>query len=98
MNKLGIVINKTLTCLFTLLMPLLLAHRLKKNLKMFIIVHPSWFIRTLLGVTRPFIRSHCCTLHLGDTLKCRPHIKQDRMYITGINNFIKCTHCTPNLY
>ncbi|XP_029019943.1 uncharacterized protein LOC114863216 isoform X3 [Betta splendens] len=31
--------------------------RLKKNLKMFIIVHPSWFIRTLLGVTRPFISS-----------------------------------------
>ncbi|TNM89664.1 hypothetical protein fugu_003898 [Takifugu bimaculatus] len=30
--------------------------RLKKNLKMFIIVHPSWFIRTLLGITRPFIR------------------------------------------
>ncbi|XP_029688385.1 protein prune homolog 2-like [Takifugu rubripes] len=29
--------------------------RLKKNLKMFIIVHPSWFIRTLLGITRPFI-------------------------------------------
>lgn len=33
-----------------------LSHRLKKNLKMFIIVHPSWFIRTLLGITRPFIR------------------------------------------
>ncbi|KAM4746049.1 protein prune homolog 2-like isoform 4-T4 [Anableps anableps] len=31
--------------------------RLKKNLKMFIIVHPSWFIRTLLGLTRPFISS-----------------------------------------
>ncbi|XP_061529490.1 protein prune homolog 2-like isoform X2 [Phycodurus eques] len=31
--------------------------RLKKNLKMFIIVHPSWFIRTLLGITRPFISS-----------------------------------------
>ncbi|CAG14773.1 unnamed protein product, partial [Tetraodon nigroviridis] len=29
--------------------------RIKKNLKMFIIVHPSWFIRTLLGITRPFI-------------------------------------------
>lgn len=35
---------------------LLFSHRLKKNLKMFIIVHPSWFIRTLLGITRPFIR------------------------------------------
>uniref|UniRef100_A0A665TI24 CRAL-TRIO domain-containing protein n=1 Tax=Echeneis naucrates TaxID=173247 RepID=A0A665TI24_ECHNA len=31
--------------------------RLKKNLKMFIIAHPSWFIRTLLGITRPFISS-----------------------------------------
>ncbi|XP_070820924.1 serine-rich adhesin for platelets-like [Chaetodon trifascialis] len=31
--------------------------RLKKNLKLFIIVHPSWFIRTLLGITRPFISS-----------------------------------------
>ncbi|KAM9858391.1 protein prune homolog 2-like [Aulostomus maculatus] len=31
--------------------------RLKKNLKMFIIVHPSWFIRTVLGITRPFISS-----------------------------------------
>ncbi|KAG7256513.1 hypothetical protein CRUP_032264, partial [Coryphaenoides rupestris] len=28
---------------------------LKKNLKLFIIVHPSWFIRTVLGLTRPFI-------------------------------------------
>ncbi|XP_053277035.1 protein prune homolog 2-like [Pleuronectes platessa] len=31
--------------------------RLKKNTKMFIIVHPSWFIQTLLGITRPFISS-----------------------------------------
>ncbi|XP_017269258.1 protein prune homolog 2 isoform X3 [Kryptolebias marmoratus] len=31
--------------------------RLKKNLKMFFIVHPSWFVRTLLGITRPFISS-----------------------------------------
>uniref|UniRef100_A0A452SPZ0 Protein prune homolog 2 n=2 Tax=Tetrapoda TaxID=32523 RepID=A0A452SPZ0_URSAM len=30
--------------------------RLRKNLKSFIIVHPSWFIRTILAVTRPFIR------------------------------------------
>ncbi|XP_056147044.1 protein prune homolog 2 [Lampris incognitus] len=29
--------------------------RLKKNLKSFIIVHPSWFIRTILTITRPFI-------------------------------------------
>ncbi|XP_068092795.1 protein prune homolog 2 isoform X3 [Hyperolius riggenbachi] len=29
--------------------------RLRKNLKSFIIVHPSWFIRTILAVTRPFI-------------------------------------------
>ncbi|XP_062334495.1 protein prune homolog 2 isoform X1 [Osmerus eperlanus] len=29
--------------------------RLRKNLKSFIIVHPSWFIRTFLAVTRPFI-------------------------------------------
>lgn len=29
--------------------------RLKKNLKSFIIVHPSWFIRTILAITRPFI-------------------------------------------
>ncbi|KAI1900128.1 hypothetical protein AGOR_G00046830 [Albula goreensis] len=31
--------------------------RLRKNLKSFIIVHPSWFIRTILAVTRPFISS-----------------------------------------
>ncbi|KAG7271546.1 hypothetical protein CRUP_004009 [Coryphaenoides rupestris] len=30
--------------------------RLRKNLKSFIIVHPSWFIRTILAITRPFIR------------------------------------------
>ncbi|XP_041328197.1 protein prune homolog 2-like, partial [Pyrgilauda ruficollis] len=35
--------------------------RLRKNLKSFIIVHPSWFIRTILAVTRPFIS--CLTLH-----------------------------------
>ncbi|XP_073747299.1 BCL2/adenovirus E1B 19 kDa protein-interacting protein 2-like [Callorhinus ursinus] len=29
----------------------------RKNLKSLIIVHPSWFIRTLLAVTRPFISS-----------------------------------------
>lgn len=32
-------------------------HRLRKNLKSLIIVHPSWFIRTLLALTKPFIRS-----------------------------------------
>ncbi|XP_031757737.1 protein prune homolog 2 isoform X6 [Xenopus tropicalis] len=31
--------------------------RLRKNLKSFIIVHPSWFIRTILALTRPFISS-----------------------------------------
>nr|XP_033776187.1 BCL2/adenovirus E1B 19 kDa protein-interacting protein 2 isoform X1 [Geotrypetes seraphini] len=31
--------------------------RLRKNLKLLIIVHPSWFIRTLLAITRPFISS-----------------------------------------
>ncbi|XP_040435984.1 protein prune homolog 2 isoform X6 [Falco naumanni] len=31
--------------------------RLRKNLKSFVIVHPSWFIRTILAVTRPFISS-----------------------------------------
>lgn len=31
-------------------------HRLRKNLKSLIIVHPSWFIRTLLALTKPFIR------------------------------------------
>ncbi|XP_042189607.1 protein prune homolog 2 isoform X3 [Callorhinchus milii] len=31
--------------------------RLRKNLKSFIIVHPSWFIRAILAVTRPFISS-----------------------------------------
>ncbi|XP_063203193.1 BCL2/adenovirus E1B 19 kDa protein-interacting protein 2 isoform X3 [Chroicocephalus ridibundus] len=30
--------------------------RLRKNLKSLIIVHPSWFIRTLLAITKPFIR------------------------------------------
>ncbi|XP_034403341.1 LOW QUALITY PROTEIN: protein prune homolog 2 [Cyclopterus lumpus] len=29
--------------------------RLRKNLKSFIILHPSWFIRTILTVTKPFI-------------------------------------------
>ncbi|XP_034735008.1 BCL2/adenovirus E1B 19 kDa protein-interacting protein 2 isoform X2 [Etheostoma cragini] len=31
--------------------------RLRKNLKSMIIVHPSWFIRTLLAITKPFISS-----------------------------------------
>ncbi|XP_062844713.1 protein prune homolog 2 isoform X2 [Trichomycterus rosablanca] len=31
--------------------------RLRKNLKSFIIVHPSWFIKTILAITRPFISS-----------------------------------------
>ncbi|XP_042580942.1 protein prune homolog 2 [Cyprinus carpio] len=31
--------------------------RLRKNLKSFIIVHPSWFIRTILAITKPFISS-----------------------------------------
>lgn len=30
--------------------------RLRKNLKSFIILHPSWFIRTVLTITKPFIR------------------------------------------
>ncbi|XP_012501592.1 PREDICTED: caytaxin [Propithecus coquereli] len=30
--------------------------RLRKNLKSLIIVHPSWFIRTVLAISRPFIR------------------------------------------
>uniref|UniRef100_A0A2K6EVE3 BCL2 interacting protein 2 n=1 Tax=Propithecus coquereli TaxID=379532 RepID=A0A2K6EVE3_PROCO len=34
-----------------------ISHGLRKNLKSLIIVHPSWFIRTLLAVTRPFISS-----------------------------------------
>lgn len=29
--------------------------RLRKNLKSFIILHPSWFIRTVLAITKPFI-------------------------------------------
>lgn len=29
--------------------------RLRKNLKSLIIVHPSWFIRTVLAISRPFI-------------------------------------------
>ena len=37
-------------------------NRLRKNLKSFIIVHPSWFIRTILAITRPFIRyGHYCS-------------------------------------
>ncbi|XP_056307235.1 BCL2/adenovirus E1B 19 kDa protein-interacting protein 2 [Danio aesculapii] len=32
-------------------------HMLRKNLKSLIIVHPSWFIRTLLALTKPFISS-----------------------------------------
>lgn len=78
--------KKTHINLFAPLLLLLLSHRLKKNLKLFIIVHPSWFIRTLLGITRPFIRSHCYTLHLADTLNCWTHTTQDRMYITGLNS------------
>ncbi|XP_058273883.1 caytaxin isoform X1 [Hemibagrus wyckioides] len=30
--------------------------RLRKNLKCLIIAHPSWFIRTVLAISRPFIR------------------------------------------
>ncbi|KAJ8247714.1 hypothetical protein GJAV_G00249460 [Gymnothorax javanicus] len=31
--------------------------RLRKNLKALIIVHPSWFIRAVLAITKPFISS-----------------------------------------
>ena len=44
-----------------------LSFRLRKNLKSFIIVHPSWFIRTILAVTRPFIRYHTRTHTHTDT-------------------------------
>lgn len=30
--------------------------RLRKNLKSLIITHPSWFIRTVLAISKPFIR------------------------------------------
>ncbi|GCB78325.1 hypothetical protein scyTo_0019391, partial [Scyliorhinus torazame] len=30
--------------------------RLRKNLKSLIVVHPSWFIKVILAITRPFIR------------------------------------------
>lgn len=33
-----------------------ISHRLRKNLKCLIIVHPTWFIRTVLAISRPFIR------------------------------------------
>lgn len=39
-------------------------YRLRKNLKSLIIVHPSWFIRTLLALTKPFIRWDCLRLIL----------------------------------
>lgn len=44
--------------------------RLRKNLKCLIIVHPTWFIRTVLAISKPFIRwyqpsmpaSCCCSI------------------------------------
>uniref|UniRef100_A0A8C4WVF0 Prune homolog 2 with BCH domain n=2 Tax=Eptatretus burgeri TaxID=7764 RepID=A0A8C4WVF0_EPTBU len=51
--------------------------RLRKNLKSLIIVHPSWFIRALLAVTRPFISSKFSRKiryvnSLGQLAKCVP--------------------------
>ncbi|XP_061589269.1 protein prune homolog 2 isoform X2 [Cololabis saira] len=34
---------------------LMIDRRLKKNLKSFIILHPSWLIRTIIAITKPFI-------------------------------------------
>lgn len=31
--------------------------RLRKNLRSLVIAHPTWFIRTVLAISRPFIRS-----------------------------------------
>uniref|UniRef100_A0A3B5MNH9 ATCAY kinesin light chain interacting caytaxin b n=1 Tax=Xiphophorus couchianus TaxID=32473 RepID=A0A3B5MNH9_9TELE len=38
--------------------------KLRKNLKCLIIAHPTWFIRTVLAISRPFIRSETFTLIL----------------------------------
>uniref|UniRef100_UPI00358F5AE9 caytaxin-like isoform X3 n=1 Tax=Myxine glutinosa TaxID=7769 RepID=UPI00358F5AE9 len=51
--------------------------RLRKNLKSLIIVHPSWFIRALLAVIRPFISSKfsrkiCYVNSLGQLSECVP--------------------------
>lgn len=35
---------------------LIVSFRLRKNLKCLIIAHPTWFIRTVLAISRPFIR------------------------------------------
>ncbi len=43
------------TCILLIFCPL--SSRLRKNLKCLIIAHPSWFIRTVLALSRPFIRS-----------------------------------------
>ena len=40
-----------------LISSLCVALRLRKNLKCLIIAHPSWFIRTVLAISRPFLRS-----------------------------------------
>ncbi|XP_075454743.1 protein prune homolog 2 isoform X5 [Ascaphus truei] len=69
--------------------------RLKKNLKSFIIVHPSWFIRTILAVTRPFISSkfsskikYVCTL-----AELRELIPMDYVHIP--ESIVKAG-CLPN--
>ncbi|MEE6459428.1 hypothetical protein FKM82_000629 [Ascaphus truei] len=71
--------------------------RLKKNLKSFIIVHPSWFIRTILAVTRPFISSkfsskikYVCTL-----AELRELIPMDYVHIPESIVKYEETRCFP---
>lgn len=47
-------LSSILLCIKMLLYSII--SRLRKNLKCLIIVHPSWFIRTVLAISRPFIR------------------------------------------
>lgn len=43
--------------------------RLRKNLKSLVIAHPTWFIRTVLAISRPFIRWRTQKLQLNDCRK-----------------------------
>ena len=50
-------------CVGLLVCRFLLCHRYKKRLKKLLIVHPTFFLRTVVVMTRPFIRFVSCLFY-----------------------------------
>ncbi|CAH2294173.1 prune homolog 2 isoform X1 [Pelobates cultripes] len=71
--------------------------RLRKNLKSFIIVHPSWFIRTILAVTRPFISSKFSSKikYVSTLAELKELIPMDHVHIPESISKYEDTRCFP---